>query len=59
MCIDCFPTFMNLKIIKLLTRNFQLYIKAQDESQRGGIRVTVGIIRRTSDSKFPRKITNF
>lgn len=33
MCIDCLPKFMDLKIVKLLARNFQPYIKAQKESQ--------------------------
>lgn len=37
MCIDCLPRFIDLKMAKMLAKNFQFYIKTQKESQRESI----------------------
>ena len=56
MCIDCLPTFMDCKMVKLLARNFQLYIKAQKESQGENSVESIVIKKRTLDLKFPWQI---
>ena len=56
MCIDCLPTFMDCKMVKLLARNFQLYIKAQKQSQGENSIGNVVIKKRTLELKFPWQI---
>ena len=56
MCIDCLPMFMDCKMVKLLARNFQLYIKAQKESQGENSIGNIVIKKSTLDLKFPWQI---